>query len=119
MDDQIEAGQPAGQVVAKAAELDDPVELGVSLIQAAASGVAIVASRAGGMPEIVRDEINGLLITPKNVAELRAAVERLLANEELRRKMGKAGRQLVETEFSIDTMVAANLAIYENVLRGR
>ena len=107
---------PCLNLVVHPAEMEG---LGVSLIQAAASGVAIVASRAGGMPEIVRDEINGLLVTPKNVAELRAAVERLLANEVLRRKMGKAGRQLVETEFSIDTMVAGNLAIYENVLRGR
>ena len=92
--------------------------LGVSLIQAAASGIAIVASRAGGMPEIVRDDINGLLVAPGNVAELRAAVEKLLNDEALRQKMGKAGRKLVETEFSIDTMVAGNLAIYEKVLSG-
>ncbi len=107
---------PCLDLVVHPAEMEG---LGVSLIQAAASGVAIVASRAGGMPEIVRDNINGLLVTPKNVAELRAAVERLLADEVLRRKMGKAGRQLVATEFSITTMVTGNLAIYEKVLGGR
>lgn len=93
--------------------------LGVSLIQAAASGVPIVASRAGGMPEVVHHEENGLLIEPGNTVELKAALERLLADPSLRKRMGQASRALAESSFSNSVMVAGNLAIYQRVLAAR
>jgi glycosyltransferase involved in cell wall biosynthesis len=89
--------------------------LGVSLLQAAAAGVPIVASRAGGIPEVVRDGENGLLVPPGDAAALAAAMQRLLADPGLRRRMGGAGRALVRREFSVEAMVEGNLAVYRDL----
>ncbi|MGV2481583.1 UNVERIFIED_CONTAM: glycosyltransferase, partial [Salmonella enterica subsp. enterica serovar Weltevreden] len=59
--------------------------LGVSLLQASAAGVPIIASRAGGMPEAVRDGVNGLLVPPGDVAPLRLALQEMLADPAERR----------------------------------
>lgn len=90
--------------------------LGVSLLQAAAARVPIIASRAGGMPEAVRDGVNGLLIAPGDVEGLACAMNRLLDDASLRARMGEAGRQLMLDEFSPQTMCDGNLAIYRRVL---
>jgi glycosyltransferase involved in cell wall biosynthesis len=90
--------------------------LGVSLLQAAAAGVPIVASRAGGMPEAVRHEQNGLLILPGDRVALDGALRRLLDDPALRGRLGAAGRDLVGGEFSPDVMVEATLAVYRDVL---
>ena len=90
--------------------------LGVSLLQASAAGVPIIASRAGGMPEAVRDGLNGLLIAPGDVTGLVVAMNRLLDDAALRARMGAAGRRLVVDEFSPRTMSDGNLAIYRRVL---
>ncbi len=90
--------------------------LGVSLLQASAARVPIIATRAGGMPEAVRDGLNGRLIEPGDVAGLAAAMNELLDDARLRERMGQAGRQLVMDEFSIDAMCEGNLAIYRKVL---
>jgi glycosyltransferase involved in cell wall biosynthesis len=90
--------------------------LGVALLEAAAAGVPIVAARDGGIPDIVRHEINGLLVEPGQVAGLAAAVSKLLDDAELRRRFGAAGRELVARHFTCGQMVAGNLAVYREVL---
>ncbi len=94
--------------------------LGVSLLQAASAGVPIVASRAGGIPEAVRDGENGLLVPPGDPAALGSALAALLADPERRRRLGAGGRALMQREFSIDAMVEGNLAVYRELqARGR
>ncbi|HEX2531793.1 MAG TPA: glycosyltransferase [Burkholderiaceae bacterium] len=90
--------------------------LGVSLLQASAAAVPIVASRAGGLPEAVRDNVSGLLIPPGDVAALIHTLRRLLDDPTLRRSMGEAGRARILNEFSVEAMVKGNLAIYRAVL---
>ncbi|MDQ9170794.1 glycosyltransferase [Oxalobacteraceae bacterium R-40] len=90
--------------------------LGVSLLQASAAAVPIVASRAGGMPEAVLDGVTGLIIPPGDVAALTSALRRLLDDPGLRRRMGEAGRARILNEFSIDAMIAGNLSVYHAVL---
>jgi glycosyltransferase involved in cell wall biosynthesis len=90
--------------------------LGVSLLQAAAAAVPIVACRAGGVPEAVRHGLNGLLIEPGDVTALAAAINRLLVDPALRVHMGAAGRALMVREFSVDVMCEGNLAVYRKVL---
>ncbi len=90
--------------------------LGVSLLQAAAAGVPIIGSRAGGIPEVIRDGENGLLIEPGDVQGLRDAMLDLLSDSKLRRKMGLRGKQMISKMFSIDVMAAGNLAVYKEVL---
>jgi glycosyltransferase involved in cell wall biosynthesis len=90
--------------------------LGVSLLQAAAAGIPIIGTNAGGIPEIVRNEQNGLLIEPRNVEQLKAALLRLLTNNTQAREWGQMGQHIVNTEFSIDAMVEGNLKVYQSVL---
>lgn len=90
--------------------------LGVALLQAAAARVPIIASRSGGMPEVVRDGENGLLIAPGDVPALAAAINRLLDDADLRRRAGAAGRALILREFSTDVMCEGNLAVYRKML---
>ena len=90
--------------------------LGVSLLQAASVGIPIVASRAGGIPEAVRDGINGLLVQPGNSEDLGRAVARVLGDRELALRLGESGRELVAREFSVDCMVEGNLRVYRELL---
>lgn len=89
--------------------------LGISLLEASASSVPIVASNAGGIPEIVRDGINGILTEPADPGAISRAVIRLLEDPELRTSMGMAGRSIVEKEFSIDRMVEGNIRVYREL----
>jgi glycosyltransferase involved in cell wall biosynthesis len=91
--------------------------LGVSLLQAASAAVPIIASDAGGIPEAVRDGVNGLLVPPGDVSALGVALDRLLGNADLRRRLGEGGRAMMRREFSIDAMVEGNLAVYRELLR--
>ncbi len=90
--------------------------LGVSLLQAAAAGVPIVGSNAGGVPEIVRHGENGLIVEPANTKQLERAIDELLADPSKRKVMGEKGRSIVENEFSVEKMVVGNLYIYQRVL---
>jgi glycosyltransferase involved in cell wall biosynthesis len=92
--------------------------LGVSLLEAASSGRPIVASRAGGIPEVVHHGVNGLLVKPGNAEELIEAVSRVLGDPGLGARLGTVGRRLVEEKFSVAAMVKGNMAVYNQVLRG-
>ena len=90
--------------------------LGVALLQASASGVPVVAARAGGIPEIVLDDVNGTTFDIADEAGLRSALDTLLADQALRDTLGAGGSHLARSEFSIDAMVEGNLAVYRSVL---
>lgn len=93
--------------------------LGVALLQAAACAVPIVATKAGGIPEAVRDQQNGLLIEPGNLKQLVTALRQLITQPQLARQMGQAGYTLMHREFSITTMAKGNLQVYRQVLNCR
>ena len=93
----------------------DKEGLGVALLQAASAGRAIVATEAGGLPEVVGAD-NGLLIPPANPHALAHAVNTLLADPPRRTAMGQRGRQHVSEHFSITAMVAGNRAVYQEIL---
>ena len=90
--------------------------LGVSLLQAAAAGVPIVACRAGGIPEAVRSGINGVLVDPGHIPELAREIQGLLRNPGQMTALGAGGKQLVQAEFSVDAMVDGNLAVYRAIV---
>ncbi len=93
--------------------------LGVSLLQASACEVAIIASDAGGIPEAVEDGISGLIVPPGNVAALREAIEKLIYNPTLRQQLAKQGRRKMEVEFSIATMAERYDTLYCQLLEGQ
>ena len=89
--------------------------LGVSLLQAAASGVPIIGSDSGGIPEIVNDGVNGYLVPPGDTAILKEKIEQLLNHEQLANEFGQAGRKIVQDQFSINAMVEGNKRVYESL----
>lgn len=90
---------------------------GLSLMEAMACRRPVVASRAGGIPELVRHGVDGILVRPGDVRGLSSAIIDLLRNPKLRVKMGLAGRSRVK-EFSWDDTARVVLNAYERALQG-
>jgi glycosyltransferase involved in cell wall biosynthesis len=90
--------------------------LGTSLLDAMACGKPVVATTAGGIPEVVVDGQTGLLVAPRDDEALASAIERLLTDEALRQAMGTAGRARVHEYFTVDRMVQETLAVYQQVV---
>jgi glycosyltransferase involved in cell wall biosynthesis len=80
---------------------------GVSLtiLEAMAAGVAIVATRVGGTPEVVADGVTGLLVPARSPSSLAEAIRTLARDPDRRRAIGTAARLAVERHFTIDRMV--------------
>lgn len=78
----------------------------VVLMEAMACGLPVVASRLSGIPELVHDEVDGILVTPRDVEGLATALKRLGEDAALRGKMGRAGRRWVERHHDVDTQAA-------------
>jgi glycosyltransferase involved in cell wall biosynthesis len=90
---------------------------GVVARQALAYGRPVVASAVGGLPEVVVDGETGLLVPPRDPPALREALQRLLADEALRTRLGDAGRRLAEERLGQGTAATALVAAYEDALR--
>lgn len=89
---------------------------GISVIEAMAFGLPVVATNVGGLPEIVEDGVTGILVPPKDPDALAEAAIHLLRDPELRRRLGRAARDRVVSEFSIERVVEQTLKVYERVL---
>ncbi|MDH3374413.1 MAG: glycosyltransferase [Gammaproteobacteria bacterium] len=92
--------------------------LGVATLKAAAAGVPVVGFNAGGLAEAVSDGETGILVPAEDVEALRDAIARLIDQDDLRARMGAAGRERMQKSFSIDTMVNKHVELYESVLNG-
>jgi len=90
---------------------------GVVCAEAMAYGRSVVAGAVGGLLDLVVHEETGLLVPPGDVGALRQALERLLADKELRRRLGEAGRERIRRHFSWEPVTDATLAAYEEALR--
>ena len=89
---------------------------GISLLEAMARRVPVVASAVGGIPEVVTDGVDGLLVPPGDPGALAAATTRLLIDPELRRRIGEAGYRTVADRFSIDAQVRRIEELYDEEL---
>ena len=90
--------------------------LGTSVLDAMACGVPVVATNAGGIPEMVRDRETGLLVAAKNPTELANATVSAFKDAELRERVAGRALDLVKHSFTVDSMVRGNLAVYEELL---
>lgn len=79
--------------------------LGISLLEAMAMEKPVLGTKIGGIPEIIKEKVNGFLFTPYNVKELEEKILYLSNNKTERLKMGKKGRELVEKNFSLTQMI--------------
>jgi glycosyltransferase involved in cell wall biosynthesis len=86
--------------------------LGVAALEAMAAGRVVVASRVGGLAEVVVHGETGLLVSPGAAADLGAALARLAGDRELRARLGAAGRTRVRARYTTARMAEGTLACY-------
>ena len=86
------------------------------MLEAMARGRPVIATRVGGIFQVVRDEVTGLLIPPADSEELANRMLSLLNNPIKARAMGREARTQVERDFSVETMVSKTTALYREVL---
>lgn len=91
---------------------------GLSLVALEGMGAAraIVATKVGGLPEVITDQVNGILVEPKNPEQLAAAIAELITDTEKATILGEAGRRIVEQNFTIEQMTDKTMALYRALL---
>jgi glycosyltransferase involved in cell wall biosynthesis len=93
--------------------------LPMSVLEAMAAGLPVVASRVGGVPELLGDGVEGLLVRPGEVGELAAALADLIAEPALRRRLGDAARARAEAYFDLEPFRRAHVELYSRELARR
>lgn len=92
-----------------------PEPFGLTIVEAMASGVPVLAANAGGPREIIEHDVNGLLYAPGNAGALREALLRVLDDEALRNRLTAAAAGTVETRYRSASMMAALDAVYDGL----
>ena len=90
--------------------------LGVAVIEALAAGLPVVASRAGGIPDLIADGETGLLVPSRDPAALADALARCLHDPEWAAGLGKCGQARVRARYDITASARANEALYFELL---
>lgn len=91
---------------------------GVAAVEASAMEVPVVATRVGGVPEVVLDGETGLLVPPNDVNALEGAIERLIEDRKMREELGRRGRKWVVSRYTWEGSVSAMQELYSGV-RGK
>jgi glycosyltransferase involved in cell wall biosynthesis len=84
-----------------------------------AAGIPVVATKVGGNPEVIEDEVSGLLVPPRDATALASAVGRLLEDEDLASKLGQAGMRRVSELFSIVGSVRETERLYQQLVEAK
>ncbi len=87
----------------------------LTVVEAMAAGVPVVATRVGGVPEAVRDGVTGFLVRPGDAGALADALARVLGDQQVAASMGEAGRRVAHERFARERMVAETVALYEQL----
>ena len=88
----------------------------VAILEAMAAKCAVVASKTGGIPQMIEDGETGILAAPKDADSLKKGLRRVLEDVELCRRLGENARKKAEAEFSIEKNIEKLLQIYRKVL---
>jgi len=91
----------------------------IVLLEAMALGKPIIASRVGGIPEVVQEGVNGLLVSPAAPDELATVCIKLLTDRDLAKQYGEAAQRRVDREFSAKSMAAHTYNLYRELLEGQ
>lgn len=89
---------------------------GVAVAEAQATGLPVVASRVGGIPEMVEEGKSAYLVEPANQSELVEQIARLLHDADLRQRMGAAGREFVEKKLNQENLANDWISIYNSLI---
>ena len=93
----------------------DTEGLPVALLEAMATGLPVIATRVGGVPELIADGVNGILVPPGGPQELAEAIDQLVRNPELRHRLGAAGRERAVKQFNIQATVGKHEELYKTL----
>ncbi len=93
----------------------DSETFGVAAVEAESCGIPVIATRVGGLPEVVLSEKTGILVAPKNEEETADAIARLTDNLSLRNAMGQAGRAFVTEKYDWKKNVAMMKSVYDTL----
>jgi len=93
--------------------------LGTSILEASAMERAVISTLVGGVPEVVKEGVTGLLVEADKAGPLAEAIIKLLKDRALRASMGKEGKKLVERDFSTIRMVERLHELYGDLAKGR
>jgi glycosyltransferase involved in cell wall biosynthesis len=91
----------------------------LTVLEAMSSGLPVIATRVGGIPELVKHEVTGLLVPPGNPEHLADALLCVHNDPQRAREMGQAGRKKVQDGFEVRRMVSAYESMYLEVLQGK
>lgn len=95
-----------------------PMEsFGMVLIEAMACQTPVIGTDAGGIPEVIREGIDGLLVPPKDSNALAVAISKIMADKELATRMGQCGEAKVREKFTWDTRVALTKEVFASCLK--
>jgi len=89
---------------------------GLTMLESLASAKPMIVTNAGGMPEVIQNDINGYVVPVKDYEALAARIISLLDDDELRERIGQTGRKLAELRFTKEIMATNNVKIYKQVL---
>jgi glycosyltransferase involved in cell wall biosynthesis len=90
-----------------------------TVLESLACGTPVVAFAVGGIPDMVEHGVNGYLAAPEDTHDLAVGIALLLGDADLRQRMGQAGREKVEREFSSSVVARRYMALYEHILGKR
>jgi glycosyltransferase involved in cell wall biosynthesis len=93
--------------------------LPLTLLEAWAARLPVVASHVGGIPEVAVDGENALLVPPGDPSSLAERMEAIIEDHELRRRLGESGRRLVEERFTWERVARETLRVYEECVSGK
>ena len=82
-----------------------------------AMGLPVIGTSLGGTPELIKDKVNGFLVTPGNSNEMADAIQKLIVNKDARRKMGLHSRKLYEEKFTLQKMLENIERLYRGLLK--
>ena len=94
----------------------EPEPFGRVVVEAMLTGRPVIATAAGGVLDIIEDQVTGLLVPPKNAALMAQAVQQILQNPEQAKMMGQRAQQNARERFSVKQHVTAVQHIYERIL---
>jgi glycosyltransferase involved in cell wall biosynthesis len=89
---------------------------GLTMLEGMATAKPMIVTNVGGMPEIIHDSINGFVVPIRDFEALAGRISRLLAEDRLRERFGRTGRQMVERHFTKEHMTQNHLDIYKSLI---
>jgi glycosyltransferase involved in cell wall biosynthesis len=93
--------------------------LGLAILEAMACGKPVIATNVGGVPEIAKDGVSGILVSPKDPEALHSAMNELLGDREKLKKMGNKGKRIFSENFHSEIMINKIEELYNSLIEGK